>query len=131
MEELKLGLTFRQETEVVYENTAAAVGSGAAEVFSTPSMIALMETAAMYAVAPCLDEGQGTVGVHLDVAHLAATPTGHRVWAVAELIEIDRKMLIFKVEAFSDVEKIGEGIHKRCIINNEKFFSKVYEKYGK
>lgn len=129
--DLCLGLKHKEETVVAFENTAAAVGSGAAEVFSTPHMIALMEMAAMNTVAPCLEDGQGTVGVNLDVAHLAATPIGHRVWAEAELIEIDRKMLTFKVEAFSEIEKIGEGTHKRCIINNEKFFSKIYDKYGK
>lgn len=129
--ELCIGLKNTEETVVVFENTAASCGSGAAEVFSTPHMIALMEMAALNAVAPCLEEGQGTVGVKLDVAHLAATPIGQRVWATAELIEIDRKMLTFKVEAFSDVEKIGEGTHKRCIINNEKFFAKMDEKYKK
>lgn len=129
--EIVLGMKNTEETTVVYENTAAALGSGAAEVFSTPSMIALMECAAKDCVSPCLEEGQSTVGTSINITHDAAVPIGFRVWAEAELIEIDRKALTFKVTAYSDVEKIGEGIHKRFIINEAKFFSKLGDKYRK
>lgn len=129
--EIVLGMKHTEETMVVYENTAAALGSGAAEVFSTPSMIALMECAAKDCVRPCLEEGQSTVGTSISITHDAAVPIGFRVWAEAELIEIDRKALTFKVAAYSDVEKIGEGIHKRFIINEAKFFSKLGDKYRK
>lgn len=129
--DITIGMKHSEETVVVYENTAAALGSGAAEVFSTPSMIALMECAASNCVRPCLEEGQSTVGTSISITHDAAVPIGFRVWAEAELIEIDRKALTFKVAAYSDVEKIGEGIHKRFIINEAKFFSKLGDKYKK
>src|SRR5260221_14043912 len=94
---------------------ASALGSGAVQVFSTPSMIALMEGAACRAVESVLPPGQTTVGTHLDVRHLAATPLGLEVRARAELLEVDGRTLKFRVEAFDAQEKIGEGTHERAI----------------
>jgi Predicted thioesterase len=93
-------------------------------------MIALIEQAAQQSVNPYLEEGQGTVGIRLEVDHLAATPIGVKVWAETELIEIDKRVLTFKVAAYSDVEKIGEGIHKRCIISQDRFLEKMNGKYN-
>lgn len=118
------------QVEVVFENTAAAVGSGALPVFATPSMIALMEKSALEAVQPYLDEGQGTVGIHLDVSHLAATPIGMTVRAEAELVEIDRKRLVFAVRAWAGDELIGEGKHERFIVDSERFKEKALAKKG-
>lgn len=128
MAELKIGLKGEASVEVVFENTAAAVGSGALEVFGTPSMIALMEKAALQSVQPYLDEGQGTVGLHLDVAHLAATPVGMTVRAESELEKVEGRMLFFRVRAYAGDELIGEGRHQRCIVYNDRFLAKAMAK---
>ena len=93
------GLKGTAETLVVFENTAAAMGSGALEVFATPAMIALMENASLELVQPYLQEGEGTVGISISVSHDAPTPIGRCVVAESELIEVDRKKLVFRVEA--------------------------------
>ena len=126
--ELKTGLRSRAEKTVAYEDTAKAVASGLAEVFATPSMIALMEQAAYTAVQPHLPEGTSTVGISIDAQHLAATPAGLRVWAEAELVAVDGRRLTFAVQAFDETEKIGEAAHVRYIIDEEKFLKKAYAK---
>lgn len=115
------GMSAEASTVVVPENTAAAVGAGGVEVFATPMMIALMENAAWRAVADHLDEGFVTVGTLVNVRHLAATPLGQRVRATAELIEIDRRRLVFRVEAYDERQKIGEGIHERFMVQLQRF----------
>ena len=128
---MELGIKGAAETVVVYENTAAAVGSGALEVFSTPSMIALMEMASRELVQPYLEEGQSTVGTRLEVSHVAASPIGAHIRAESTLVEIDRRMLTFEVKAYADGELIGEGRHQRCIIYAERFMEKALAKQKK
>lgn len=128
MTELKTGLEGRAETLVSAENTAAAIGSGALPVFSTPHMIALMENASMKAIAACLEEGQGTVGVSIDVEHLAASPVGMSVKAESRLVEIDGRMLSFELKAYAGDELIGRGRHRRCIILSQRFMEKTQAK---
>lgn len=128
---MELGIKGTAETVVVYENTAAAVGSGALEVFSTPSMIALMEKASRELVQPYLEEGQSTVGTRLEVSHVAASPIGAHIRAESTLVEIDRRMLTFEVKAYADGELIGEGRHQRCIIYAERFMEKALAKQKK
>lgn len=126
--ELKLGIKGSTQVQVVFENTAAAVGSGAMEVFSTPSMIALMEKAALESVMPYLDEGQTTVGVRLEVSHLAATPMGMTVRAESELVAVEKRMLHFKVAAYAGDELVGEGTHIRCVVDAQRFMAKTIAK---
>ena len=128
---MELGIKGAAETVVVYENTAAAVGSGALEVFSTPSMIARMEKASRELVQPYLEEGQSTVGTRLEVSHVAASPIGAHIRAESTLVEIDRRMLTFEVKAYADGELIGEGRHQRCIIYAERFMEKALAKQKK
>lgn len=128
---MELGIKGAAETVVVYENTAAAVGSGALEVFSTPSMIALMEKASRELVQPYLEEGQSTVGTRLEVSHVAASPIGAHIRAESTLVEIDRRMLTFEAKAYADGELIGEGRHQRCIIYAERFMEKALAKQKK
>lgn len=128
---MELGIKGTAETVVVYENTAAAVGSGALEVFSTPSMIALMEKASRELVQPYLEEGQSTVGTRLEVSHVAASPISAHIHAESTLVEIDRRMLTFEVKAYADGELIGEGRHQRCIIYAERFMEKALAKQKK
>lgn len=126
---MEIGIKGRAELTVKYENTAASVGSGLLEVLSTPDMIGLMENAAQASVLPFLEDGQGTVGIRMEVDHLAAVPIGETVWAESELTAVEGKMLTFRVAAFSRVEKLGEGVHRRCIIASDRFLAKMQEKY--
>lgn len=125
---LEAGLVHEEQTTVHGGNTAAAVGSGGIAVFSTPMMIALMECAAMNAVQPFLADGETTVGTLVNVKHLAATPVGMQVRAVARLDLVEGRRLLFTVEAFDEREKIGEGTHERFVIQAERFLAKVRQK---
>lgn len=125
---IEIGLKGRAETVVVQENTAAAVGSGLVPVFATPSMIALMEQAASSSLLPCLEEGQGSVGTHIDVTHESATPIGLKVWAETEVTEVNGKQITFTVSAYDEAGLIGRGTHKRAIITVDRFLSKTEQK---
>lgn len=121
---------------VTAEHTAAAVTKDAgigqlAPVLSTPYLVSLMETTAHAAVAPFLDSGQSGVGAMVHIRHLAATPVGMQVRIRAELMEVQGRRLLFKVEAWDDVEKIAEGEHERYIIDWERFMAGVEKKHGK
>lgn len=125
---VELGIKGHQETVVGDGNIATNVGSGRVKVFSTPMMISLMEKAACLSIEPYLEEGQSSVGTHVNVSHLAATPVGMKVWADTEVIEIDRRRVTFSVKAYDERGLIGEGTHDRFVINIDKFQSKASEK---
>lgn len=131
MDKIKVGLNSIIETTAMQKDSAINYGSGAVDVYSTPAMIALLECAARNAVDLHLPKGYTTVGIKVDVKHLAATPIGSRIKASAELIEVDGKRLVFKVEAFDEVEKIGEGIHERFVIDMDKFMGRLDKKIKK
>ena len=122
---LHIGIQGREETVVTPELLAKNVGSGLVRVYATAMMIALIEKAAVYSVEPYLAPGQGTVGTNVDVSHCSATPLGMRVWAETELVQIDRRRLVFKVAAYDERGLIGEGRHERFIIDNERFQAKA------
>ena len=124
----EIGLRGVAREKVSEKNTAIAYGSGSISVFATPAMIGLMEKAALSSVDPLLPEGHSTVGIKVDVEHLAATPTGGFVEARSELLEIDGRRLIFKVEAFDSKDMVGRGRHERFIVATEKFLKKVQER---
>ncbi len=126
--ELKPGLRGTSSLIVAEEHTAAHFGAGGVHVFGTPMMIGLMENAAFSAVQQVLPAGQTSVGTRVDVQHLAATPVGMRVTANAELIEVDGRRLVFRVEAHDERELIGRGQHERFIITLDRFLSRVEEK---
>ena len=128
METLLPGLTGTVALTVEPEHTAKHLGSGSVLVLATPQMILLMEMASVYAVDHLLPEGQRTVGVGLDVRHLAATPVGMTVTVKSELLEVDGRKLRFRVEAWDEQEKVGEGFHNRAIIEVRRFGEKVQEK---
>ena len=125
---LEAGIKGRQEVMVTDENSAAAVGSGLLPVFATPAMVALMEKTAWMSVAPYLNDGEGTVGTKLEIAHNAATPVGMQVWCESELVEVDGRRLVFKVEAFAAKGSIGGGTNECLIRKNEKFLAKTQSK---
>ena len=122
---LKPGLEAQKTGTVTDRNTALALGSGGLAVYGTPAMVALMEGSALSAVEPLLPPGWSTVGTELNIKHISATPEGMKVSARAELLSIDGRALVFKVEAFDEAGKIGEGGHSRFIIENEKFLSRA------
>ena len=121
-------MTGRHEEVVTHELTAAKVGSGLVEVYATPMMIALMEKTCAATVEPYLAEGDGTVGTLVNVTHSSATPVGMKVWCECELVEVDRRRLVFNVTAYDERGVIGQGTHERFIINKEKFQSKADQK---
>ncbi len=125
---LKTGIIGKQEVVVSQNNTAEVVGSGQLPVFATPAMIALIEKTAWMSVADELEQGQGSVGTRLDVAHTSATPVGMKVWCETELTEIDKRRLVFKVNVFDESGEIGKGTHERFIIQNDKFLKKAESK---
>ena len=106
-------------------HSAAAWGSGAVPVFSTPSMVGLMEAAAMNALEDRLGPGETTVGTRVDIVHLAATSLGDTVRAEALLGIVDGRRLTFDVVAFDSRGKIGEGRHERVIISRDRFLEKL------
>jgi predicted thioesterase len=125
---LKPGVTAEKTETVSEKNTASTLGSGGLAVYGTPAMIALMEKTALSAVGPLLPPDWSTVGTELSVKHLAATPLGMKVTARAQLLSVDGKALMFKVEAFDEAGKIGDGTHGRFIIENERFLAKTQAK---
>ncbi len=125
---IKTGIKGHQEEMVSEKNTAKAISSGQLAVYATPALIALAEETAWKSIADELEEGQGTVGTKLDIAHISATPVGMKVWCDTELIETDRRRLVFSVEVFDEKGKIGEGTHERFIVDNKPFEEKAYSK---
>ena len=121
-----IGTKCQLEQTVTQELTAAAIGSGALPVFGTPFMAAMMENAAMTVLQTFLEEGQGSVGTHLDISHDAPTPVGMKVFAEAEITAVSEngRMVDFKVSAWDEKGPIGSGVHTRAIIQNEKFLTK-------
>ncbi len=107
------------------ENSAATMGSGDLEVFATPSMVALMENAAMKCVLAELPEGSTTVGAEMNVTHIKPSGMGAEVVATAVLTEIDGRKLTFNVGARDGEGMIGEGVHIRYIVDRSKFMSRV------
>lgn len=122
---IETGIKGRHERVVDESVTADKVGSGLVKVFATPMMVALMEQTCYESVLPHLEEGQGTVGTHIDVSHCAATPLGMKVWCESELVEVDRRRLLFRVAAYDERGLIGEGRHERFVIDMQKFQAKV------
>ena len=126
--QIQPGLKGSVEIVVGEEHTAPHVGSGRVRVLATPIMINLMEAAALQAVEGLLPAGHQTVGIHLDVTHVAATPVGMRVRAHAQLMRVDKRTLFFDVSAEDEKERIGGGLHERIVINLAKFDGRMQDK---
>ena len=125
------GMRLEEEYVVQEADTAVHFGSGQVTVLATPKMIAWMEGAALNAVLPMLPKGYDTVGTAVNVSHLAATPVGMKVRIVAELTEVNGKALVFRVKAYDEQDKIGEGTHNRAIVEAKKFIERTNNKAKK
>ncbi|MCY6485722.1 thioesterase family protein [Clostridium aestuarii] len=113
------------EMAVKEEHSAKKVGSGLVDVFSTPSMIGLMENTAQTSIKDSLPEGYGTVGTEISVKHMKATPIGMKVRCESNLVKVEGKKLLFEVKAYDEDGKIGEGTHKRYIVDQKKFLENI------
>ena len=122
---MNTGYSYTSTTVVNNNNTAKALGSGDMDVFATPAMVALMENAAMNAVAPHLEEGQTTVGTQISTSHIKASALGATITATAVLTAVDGRSLTFEITARDGENVIGEGIHTRFIVDRERFLSKL------
>lgn len=122
---IKEGLTHTSKIKVTLENCASAVGSGGLDVYATPSMVALMENAAMNAVAPFLPKGSTTVGAEIDTTHIKPSALGAEIEATATLTAVEGRKLVFDVEARDTSGTIGKGTHVRFIVDIERFMAKV------
>ena len=120
---LEKGLSAQSRTTVTAANTAATMGSGDLGVFATPSMVALMEHAAMTAVAAALPEGSSTVGAEMNV--IKPSGLGAEITATAVLTGVEGRKLTFNVGARDAEGMIGEGVHVRYVVDREKFMAKV------
>lgn len=126
--EITVGMTGQADAFVEREDTALEVGSGSLLVYATPCMVALMEGAACEAISSALPEEKTSVGISLNISHIAATPVGMDVRATAEVTEVDANVITFAVAAFDESGKIGEGTHKRAIVSSQRFLDKTYQK---
>ena len=122
---LQEGLTHTSQLKVTESVLAISMGSGDLPVLATPAMMALMENAAMLAVAPHLPEGSTTVGGHIAASHVKPTPIGETVTATAIVVKVDGKKIEFEVKAHCGDILLGEGSHLRFIVDREKFMSRL------
>lgn len=122
---MEAGIKNEKSIVVTEDVTASKVGSGLLPVYATPSMIALMEGTCAESVQSELAEGEGTVGVSVDIKHIAATPIGMKVRCESLLKQVNGKKLVFEVNVYDEKGLIGTGTHKRAIINNEAFMARL------
>ena len=128
---LKEGLTGRASIVVGEEHTAPSIGSGRVHVLATPVMINLMEAAALDAIERLLPPGHQSLGTHLNVGHYAATPVGMGLRANAAVTQVEGRTIEFRVEAFDDKERVGDGTHLRVVVNVERFDQRVQRTLAK
>ena len=128
MANIQVGTTNEEKLVVTHDVAINFLGVERGRVLSTPNVILGLERASRNAVLPLLDRGYDTVGTHVNVYHLAATPLGMTVTFRTEIVSLEERRVNFKVEAFDEKEKIAEGTHQRAIVNVARFSAKVQEK---
>ena len=128
MAQIPIGTAREERLAVTTEVAIDFMGLPSARVLSTPNMILGLERTSRNMVLPLLDPGYDSVGTHVDVYHLAATPVGMTVTFRSEVVSVEDRRVNFKVEAFDDKEKIAEGTHQRFIVHAERFAARVQEK---
>lgn len=125
---VKIGAAGSAQIVVGDQHTAPHVGSGQVAVLATPVMVNLMEAAALDAAERFLPPGHQSLGTHLDVRHIAATPVGMTARARAEVVAVEGRKIHFKVEAWDERELIGDGTHVRVVVNVARFDERVQAK---
>jgi predicted thioesterase len=125
---ISVGLKGTAQLVVGPEHTAPFVGSGRIAVLATPVMINVIEAAALNAVEHLLPAGHQSLGIHLDVGHVAATPIGLRVTATAEVVRVEGRTITFRVDAHDTFEPIGGGTHQRVVVSVARFDERVQRK---
>lgn len=130
MDAITTGLRGERTATVGDGDTAKAMGSGGLEVYATPAMIALMESAAVAAIEHLLKDGDASVGIAMDIQHFAATPVGEDVRAQAEVVDVIDRRVVFEVRAWDNEDLIGEGTHTRFVIDVERFMDRVRRDSG-
>jgi len=128
MKPVPVGAKGKFEQLVETKHLASQLDASLAAVLSTPTMVAMMEQAAIEAIKPFLDAGESSVGMTIEVSHTAATPPGHRARAEAEVTKVEGRRLEFDVRAFDDVEQIGSGSHRRAVVDAAKFNDRLKTK---
>jgi fluoroacetyl-CoA thioesterase len=128
--QIRPGLSGTAELVVGEEHTAPRVGSGKVHVLATPVMINLIEAAALAAIEHLLPAGYQSLGTHLDVRHIAATPVGMRIRACAVVENQSGRTVRFRVEVHDEKELIGDGVHERVVVNVAKFDQRIQRKLG-
>ena len=123
-EQLKVGLEGEWIVETTREMAAAHIADEGILVYSTPAMVGHMERAAVETVAPYLNDDEFSLGVRVEISHIAGTRIGETVHAAARLVEIEGRRLTFTVEAFNEREKIGEGRHQRVVVKRDRLPAK-------
>ena len=129
MKPVPVGAKGKFEQFVETKHLASELDPTLAAVLSTPTMVAMMEQAAIEAIKPFLDAGESSVGMTIEVSHTAATPPGHRARAEAEVTKVEGRRLEFSVRAFDDVEQIASGTHRRAVIDTAKFNDRLKPKH--
>jgi fluoroacetyl-CoA thioesterase len=125
MDPLAPGLVGRVTLEATEAHSARAWGSGAVPVFATPSLVGVMESAAMEALRGRLAEGDTTVGTRIDAEHLAATPLGDTIRAEATLVGVEGRKLLFDIEAHDSQRLVGRAKHERFVVSRDRFMAKL------
>ena len=121
LDNVRVGIVAENTVTVTEDMTIGHFVAGIPQVYATPMMILHMEMASGYAIASYLPDGFVSVGMDVKIRHLAATPVGRRVRAISRVIAIDQKSVVFEVEAWDGDRKIGDGTHRRGIVNARAF----------
>lgn len=128
MEEFTIGTCYEKKFLINTEDTALALGSGGEAVLATPRLVAWMENTAFEGLDTILPDENTTVGTHIDLKHMAASPVGMEINVRATLITHEKRAVNFKIEAWDQMEKIGEAVHQRFIVDRGRFLKKVLKK---
>jgi fluoroacetyl-CoA thioesterase len=128
---LEVGMSRELKVKTLSEHTAQKFYSNLPDVFATPILGGLMERVSAELINEHLQAGEQSVGISMNLKHLAPTPLGMEVRVRTEVTAVEGKKLAFRLEAFDEVEKIGEAVHERFIINAEKFNARVAGKAKK
>jgi predicted thioesterase len=129
-DKIDVGRTYQSQTRVEEWMTAEKAGNRGVDVLSTPQLLQLVEDAAMQCLAPLMEPNEISLGTHVDIAHLSATPVGLIVRTEVEIIKVDGRRVEFAFSTFDEREKVADGTHERYVTTREKFKERLEEKLG-